>query len=353
MRTQSAPFLSHTRANRPPRPVRSRSLTLIGPPLCPPRGDASRMPIQKLRRTVAALQVELGLLDDAAPRRTVCDLLDRYVDEHVELGVLKPSTVRVYRRELEALDQALGNVELSSLSRSHAASVLRAYKAHPAWARKLVERLRHALKLGQAWGWVDRDPTVGLPLPKQRRRERIVTDVELVALSAALNRCAHPHTRRAVWTINATGFRVGETVNLRGADLDTGRARVWVRESKTAAGCRWAPVGRVVLEKLVSWRVDAGWLFRTKAGRRLDPTTVRRALARASELAGIERVVPHHLRHTFASRALDEGVPVHVVSSLLGHSCPTVTLRTYAHVIPSSVQRAADAVADSVVGVFR
>ena len=39
----------------------------------------------------------------------------------------------------------------------------------------------------------------------------------------------------------------------------------------------------------------------------------------------------HHLRHTFATLALGGGVPVHVVSRMLGHSSPSVTLNIYSH----------------------
>lgn len=43
----------------------------------------------------------------------------------------------------------------------------------------------------------------------------------------------------------------------------------------------------------------------------------------------------HHLRHTYATLALGAGVPVHVVSRILGHSSPSVTLNVYAHFLKS------------------
>jgi site-specific recombinase XerD len=45
------------------------------------------------------------------------------------------------------------------------------------------------------------------------------------------------------------------------------------------------------------------------------------------------RVVFHTLRHTFASWLVQRGVPIHVVSNLLGHSSIHVTER-YAHLAP-------------------
>jgi integrase len=41
----------------------------------------------------------------------------------------------------------------------------------------------------------------------------------------------------------------------------------------------------------------------------------------------------HDLRHTAGTLALRQGVPLHTVSKMLGHSDPAMTLRRYAHVL--------------------
>lgn len=46
--------------------------------------------------------------------------------------------------------------------------------------------------------------------------------------------------------------------------------------------------------------------------------------------AGLEDVNIHTMRHTFASRMVQHGMTIHEVSSLLGHSDITTTMR-YAH----------------------
>jgi integrase len=53
---------------------------------------------------------------------------------------------------------------------------------------------------------------------------------------------------------------------------------------------------------------------------------------RILELAGLPKMRFHDLRHTAASLLLNNKVPVIVVSSMLGHSKPSVTLDIYAHV---------------------
>ncbi|MCY3788480.1 MAG: tyrosine-type recombinase/integrase [Gemmatimonadetes bacterium] len=57
--------------------------------------------------------------------------------------------------------------------------------------------------------------------------------------------------------------------------------------------------------------------------------------------AGIADVRLHDLRHTFASHAVLRGIPLPVVSRLLGHKQPSMTLR-YAHVGDREVEAAAE-----------
>jgi len=44
----------------------------------------------------------------------------------------------------------------------------------------------------------------------------------------------------------------------------------------------------------------------------------------------------HTMRHTFATRALENGIPPKVVQELLGHSTITTTLDIYTHVLPET-----------------
>lgn len=52
----------------------------------------------------------------------------------------------------------------------------------------------------------------------------------------------------------------------------------------------------------------------------------------------------HALRHFYASVLLDAGESVKAVSEYLGHSDPALTLRVYAHLMPTSRERTRKAV---------
>jgi integrase len=60
--------------------------------------------------------------------------------------------------------------------------------------------------------------------------------------------------------------------------------------------------------------------------------------------AGLKVGTLHILRHAYATLALTDGVPLHIVAARLGDR-PETILRTYAHLLPTSDEEAAERVA--------
>ena len=50
----------------------------------------------------------------------------------------------------------------------------------------------------------------------------------------------------------------------------------------------------------------------------------------------------HTLRHTFATRCLEHGIGYEVLSELLGHSSPQITLKFYVHCTPATKRKSMD-----------
>ena len=135
-----------------------------------------------------------------------------------------------------------------------------------------------------------------------------------------------------------TGCRRGEIVDLQWSEVH-GDALV-LGDSKT--GPRKVPLGteaRRILERQP--RTESPFVFPSP----LDPSRPRgRELAlwyRVRKEAGIEDARLHDLRHTHASHAVMNGVPVPVVSRMLGHSNVRMTLR-YAHLADRDIEAAAE-----------
>jgi len=66
--------------------------------------------------------------------------------------------------------------------------------------------------------------------------------------------------------------------------------------------------------------------------------------------AGVPAIPLHSACHSYATIMLEDGVPLHVVSTQLGHSNTTTTTNIYAHVSPAAATEAAERMANILEG---
>jgi len=79
---------------------------------------------------------------------------------------------------------------------------------------------------------------------------------------------------------------------------------------------------------------DMGFVFTTSIGTPLDARNVGRRYHSLLEKAKLSPHRFHDLRHSCASLLLAQGVPLKVVSEILGHSQISITADYYAHIAP-------------------
>jgi len=175
-----------------------------------------------------------------------------------------------------------------------------------------------------------------------------------------------------------TGMRRGEVLGLRWQDVDLDAARASIRqtiicvahevvfsEPKTHKGRRTVPLASQTVAALKAHRAqqtseklaigpgnyhDHDLVFAAADGAPLDPESVSLVFDRRVRKSGLPRIRLHDLRHTWATLALQAGVPVKVVSEILGHASVSITYDVYSHVIPSMAEDAAAKVAALVFG---
>jgi integrase len=94
--------------------------------------------------------------------------------------------------------------------------------------------------------------------------------------------------------------------------------------------------------------VDQGLVFATEAGGPVHPERFLDAFHRIAKTAGLRPARPHDLRHGWATRALEAGIPVRAVQEVLGHASPMTTMSVYQHVSQGVKTDAAQLVADLV-----
>jgi integrase len=93
-----------------------------------------------------------------------------------------------------------------------------------------------------------------------------------------------------------------------------------------------------------------GIVFTQESGQRVSPNAVSKAFLRAQTGLGLPRISLHSTRHSHATVLLRDRVPVHIVAKRLGHKDASVTLDTYADVIPDDDTSAVDVFSRAVWG---
>jgi integrase len=90
---------------------------------------------------------------------------------------------------------------------------------------------------------------------------------------------------------------------------------------------------------------DRDLIFCDELGSPIAPNRLTEQFGELRKRAKIRPGRLHDVRHSAATHLLTRGIPVHIVAARLGHSSPVVTLTTYAHVLPTSDEQAAEVMA--------
>ena len=217
----------------------------------------------------------------------------------------------------------------------------------PGGANRAFDILRQIMNFAVACGHVGTSPTGGIERNRRPALTRFLSREEVARLHEVLNAQTRSGDRQQADIIRLlllTGCRKSEITGLRWSEVQDGMLAL--ADSKT--GPRTVPLGsraRAILDRQP--RTGSPFVFPSP----LDPARPRgtdlRLWYRIRREAGIEDVRLHDLRHTMASHAVMNGVPVPVVSRMLGHSNVQMTLR-YAHLADRDIEAAAERVGQAM-----
>jgi site-specific recombinase XerD len=133
-------------------------------------------------------------------------------------------------------------------------------------------------------------------------------------------------------TAYGAGMRISEACRLLTTDIDSQRGVIHIRHGKRDRD-RYVMLSPVLLTALREYwklhRPTPPVLFPgNKPGSFVNAATVRKALHRAREKAGVtKRTTPHSLRHAFATHLLEDGADIRTIQVLLGHGSIRSTAR--------------------------
>ena len=261
----------------------------------------------------------------------------------------KPSTRKGVRTRIEArLLPAFGNEPLDRIAPAEVRKWFDAWsRTAPGGANKGLELLRQIMNFAIARGYVEKNPAQAIRPNRRPRLTRFLSREEIARLHRELDAETGKGRRQQADIIRLlllTGCRRGEVVGLLWSEVRADSLAL--ADSKT--GPRRVPLNaqaRRILDRQP--RGESPFVFPSPR----DPSRPRGgALSlwrRVRREAGIEDVRLHDLRHTHASHAVMNGVPVPVVSRMLGHSNVRMTLR-YAHLGDREIEEAAERVGQTI-----
>jgi site-specific recombinase XerD len=263
------------------------------------------------------------------------ELSEEWLDELEAVGK-SGETLRAYRSDLKLWND-------SGLDPVSYLLALSGEGAKPS----TVNRRRAVLRSYHTWlvdkGLIDENPVDRAKMVKSPRRLQRTLTVEEVAklidsagqLGKQRNRndnvvhlghmpIEHYRTRLAAMIAMqvTAGLRVSEVcdVPLEHVDLERRTIRV-IRKGDKEQQLRF---GMAAKRKVIEWmahraELSGPYLFCSADGQAVLPRSYTRQLHEACWWAGLDPIHPHTLRHTFATLAIESGIPVADVQQMLGH----------------------------------
>ena len=263
---------------------------------------------------------------------------------------------RVERMIERQLLPAFGALRLDRIGRPHVERWFDAMsRKTPGTANTTLAVLRQIVSTAKATGYVAADPVASVRPNPGRKMTRFLSAEEIARLHRTLDRLVEERpSRRAqgdvIRLLLLTGCRKSEILTLRWSEVDGDMLRL--ADAKTGPRTVWlSEAAQAVIARQP--RTGSAFVFPSPRDPARPQSRNLGLWRRARREAGIEDVRLHDLRHTVASQAVAQGVPLPTVARMLGHSQPVMTLR-YAHVgdreVEAGAERVGRAVAEAMSG---
>ena len=312
---------------------------------------------------------------------TVADLCKKWLETGAlrsralgkRFGELRdPANVNVDRGRVHAhIIPLIGKVKLQELERRHITALRdqiangttakkektkprgkRVVRGGDGTATRTVRLVSSILSFAVREGYLTRNPAIGVETTPDKARERFLSDEEAIRLGKAISEAeaegAHPYAIAIIRLLAMSGARKSEIEKLKWTDVDFGTGYLRIAKGKT--GARLIPLTshmRAIFD-VVPRMAGTEYVFpaRTLTGPFQGLPKVWNDVRVKAKLDDLRL---HDLRHSAASFALANGVPLEVIGRLLGHT-DLKTTRRYAHLADSIAKQAAERTAGVVAG---
>ena len=319
---------------------------------------------KKINEKVSAIQNGTYIV----PRDiTLSEWLNIWLTSYAYIKV-RPSTYASYQAYIERhVSPIIGGLQLQKLTTNQLQVFFNEKRANgridgkgglsPKTIRNMYNMLHEALQQAVINKIVSVNASEGVVLPSKEEKEIIVFKPEeqrAIIEAARKDRLGFAIELCALkWSdidLTAKEFRVRRTlqrVQKKTSDIKGKGKRTQIIEgaTKTKKGNRVIPLTDTMLQKLLVHKArqlfekrrlgkgysDNGYVFANEFGGAIEPSYLRDVYDRILKNAKAPHYTFHTIRHTFATRAIENDMPVKVVSEILGHSSVQLTMDLYCH----------------------
>ncbi len=299
--------------------------------------------------------------------------------------MLKPSSFEryegLYRNYIES--SSLGKIKLIDLRTHHIQAYYNSLVAEEGKSPSTIKTINKCLKscLNQALkeGYITKNYCTLITLPKDSETSKETINIfTLEEQQTFMRECINNKNGMLYILALGTGLRLGEILALKWTDInfknnyiDINKAikstykidskgnrefQIIEQQPKTKNSIRTVPLNDNLIELLQQHRkkqmidrdsnieiyFDNNLVFSTPIGNYLNESNVRKTFKRILKKCNLKELRFHDLRHTFATRLFENGVPPKTVQTILGHSDISTTLNIYTHVMKDTKDKAID-----------
>ena len=288
---------------------------------------------------------------------TIQTLARVYLEE--KTGKVKDSTLKCYQRNIRChILPKLGGRVAANLTVEDIDDYLKAMQE--SFSPKLVREVGALLLALLRLAGINFTGEVTLPKVRQKNVE-VFTETELKQLARIILRRTDETGLGILLTVY-TGIRLGELCGLKWQDVNAGKGMLHVQRTvervaqedgttclavltpKTESSNRWIPIPQEMMRVLKpDQRLPETYLL-TGGEIIPDPRTMQNRYRALLKRIGVPYRNFHALRHTYATRCIEQGIDAKSVSELLGHSDVRTTLRLYVHASMDYKSKAVEAI---------
>ncbi|HPD83805.1 MAG: site-specific integrase [Alphaproteobacteria bacterium] len=317
------------------------------------------------RNTESAIHEGRYFSFSASKKKTMADLIDRYIEENLPLK--SEASQYDQLKQLEYWKDKIGNLTIKEVT----PSIITAFR-NELKKTKIVQTgkmrsngtvnrymavLSHAFTVAmKEWEWTNDNPCMRVSKLKEARgRTRYLSKEERFRLLDACYQSCNKYLYTIVVLALSTGARKNEILSLKWENIHFDREVIQLNETKNGE-IRILPLQdyalELVLELYNKRKANVDLLFpSTKSGNHV-PTNIRKGWDRAVKDAELEDFRFHDLRHSAASYMAMDGASLIDIAQILGHKTLEMTKR-YSHLSDAHTKKVIASMNSKIFGKRR